>query len=660
MRRTTSRDAKRYDAKRDRRGALPVVEGLEERWALSQAGGALPVAAAANPSGGVFSHEFRQFNYRTPSGARVKLQMVGRGSLEGTTVDQGGALHLLFSKTNAYTKIMSTVHGGNGRAPLASIHHRDLFLHGATQSLSGIGGSVIKTINLPSFDLIAGGVINVTEGINTLALNSAAPDTQILIRELPPSVTAGASSTPSTGSGSSIQVISDVFLVQSLAGINGEFVSAGNIVQENIPGNPGPPPAPPGVILKINHIRGNINPVPNLLTDARIYGYNETTGQVVRFSLDLTKAGQFQGTGTVDASFAPLTVQPPGGTQPVGLSVGRDGDRQVLLVSLGTTITAYDATFGTNLGSFTRPAGFDALGSTDTISVMGNITTNELQMVDIPASLASGVATLPPDNPTNYTPPGGFGLVGGLTGLPGSNRVYATAAAVFNSFEPTVTQLGLLTVGTSMAAPKPDGGLRLIRGFTTDAQKAFQRGGGYTAVTPSNNPDLIGVPVGSVDSNLAINRPTPSASNPAQFDNTIALVGPESLRTKGAIVLKTSDKITDLSEAFRPDLNGSPADGVGPVLVDVQGNVQSLRGLTANGLVLNNTGYLNLIRLGKISNSTILASPIGHVKTPENHRVNVSLISSADRDFGTRGGVTLVPGLLPVGPLSLTNDRPAP
>ena len=78
--------------------------------------------------------------------------------------------------------------------------------------------------------------------------------------------------------------------------------------------------------------------------------------------------------------------------------------------------------------------------------------------------------------------------------------------------------------------------------------------------------------------------------------------------------------------------------------------------------MLNNTGYLNLIRIGQISNSTILAQPIGHINTPLSQRSNdVLLISTNNRDFGTRGGVNkLVAGLYQIGPLSLTNDSPNP
>ena len=171
-----------------------------------------------------------------------------------------------------------------------------------------------------------------------------------------------------------------------------------------------------------------------------------------------------------------------------------------------------------------------------------------------------------------------------------------------------------------------------------------------------------GVSEGSVDSSLALNT-IGTTSTPGQYTNTVSLLGPVSLDQRGTITFpNTTDPITDLSESFRPELNGSAAAGTGPALIDVQGNIQSLRGLTATGLVLNDTGYLNLIKTGQISNSTILAQPIGHVKTPLSKRSNdVLLISTNNRDFGKRGGgITLVSNLYQIGPLSLTNDSPNP
>ncbi len=687
-----------------KRRTRPRVEGLEQRWVPSQAAGGMAIAPASSPLTGEFFHNYQQFNYTTPQGTHVELKFVGRGSFQGTSVDSSGALHLLFSKTNSYTKITSNVHGGTGQADLASIYSADLYNNYAVTSLSGIGGTVLAGISLPNFNLIPGGIINLTAGIDNLNLNSAGPNSQIEMRYLPQSTsssstssssssTTNTSSSSTTGSASSTTqgtsstissgtsqnnnssiIVTGAFTVQSLAGISGEFITAGNIVNVTTNGTPPPPPAPPGVVLKINHINGNITTPPNLLTDKLIFGYDAATGQVVRFNITPTidaAAGNVdmaRQTGTIDPTWTPIQVQAPGATSPVAISVGRDGPRLVLLVSTGSKIYTFDATYGTPIGSFTAPAGFTVttMGSTDTLTVLGDTATNKLEMIDIPRSLAAGTAE-PPVNPSpfpqpfSYTPPAGFTLVGGLTGLVGSNQVYPTIAATFNSFQPSTTELGLLTASTSNTIPNAAGGLTLVRSFGTVSEQAIKVGSNYIPVNPSSNPGYIGVSEGSVDSSLAINTLGASTTTPTTYSNHVTLLGPSSLTNRGTITLKTTDPITDLSESFRADLTGSTANGPGPVVVDVQGTLQSLRGLSANGLVLNNTGYLNLIRTGTISNSTILAQPIGHILTPQSKRSNVLLISTNNRDFGHRGGVNyLAAGLYQVGPLALTNDRPAP
>src|SRR5271166_826827 len=171
------------------RRARPMLEGLEDRWVPSQAAGAIPIVPDSSPPTGVFLHNFQQFNYTNPDGTHVEIKIVGRGSLKGTTVDSSGALHLLFSKTNEYTRILSDVHGGTGQANLASIYSADLFNNHAVTSLSGIGASVLSTISLPKFNLIAGGTINVESGIAFLNLNSVGPDTQMQLRVLPSGMT---------------------------------------------------------------------------------------------------------------------------------------------------------------------------------------------------------------------------------------------------------------------------------------------------------------------------------------------------------------------------------------------------------------------------------------------------------------------------------------
>ncbi len=148
--------------------------------------------------------------------------------------------------------------------------------------------------------------------------------------------------------------------MQSLAGINGEFVSAGNIVNVTTPGTPGPPPAPPGIVLKINHINGNITSAPDLLSDNKIFGLDATTGKVLRFNLAPTtnattgQPNMAKQTGTLDPSFQ--LQQPAAWSTPVAISVGRDvgpetdlatntyptTNELVLLVSTGHEIYVYN------------------------------------------------------------------------------------------------------------------------------------------------------------------------------------------------------------------------------------------------------------------------------------------------------------------------------
>src|SRR5690606_32989103 len=150
---------------------------------------------------------------------------------------------------------------------------------------------------------------------------------------------------------------------------------------------PGPPPAPPGVVVAIDQINGAV-PAPDLLNDVRIFGYDPTTGRVLRFTLDLRS-----NTGVVDSSFAPIAV--PGTPDQVGVALGRDNERLVLLVDTGTNVSVYDATYGTSLGSFSIPAGFTDIGSTDAVTVISSTAANQLQMVDVAASLAAGTAVAP-------------------------------------------------------------------------------------------------------------------------------------------------------------------------------------------------------------------------------------------------------------------------
>ena len=663
----------------------PAVEGLEDRKLLSRA----PAVSATVPvaSGGVFSQDFRVFSYTTPTGGQATIQVVGLGNLEGTTAP-AGVLNLVYGATNAYTKITGEVKGGGGHAPLESIQNSQLINAGASNSLSGVGGNVVESFLLSPFDLVAGGRINLTPGVNALVLDSIGADTQINLRALPPAPSTQVtlptsnllvSSTPtSTGSTSSVTVfrafstttsssstsnttlealqsttITNPYSVsttyvsngngsQTLTGVTGEFKSAGNIV-ETLPSSQPiqtVPPAPPGVILKVNRITGDTNgpngkpksPV-NLLTDVKIFGYDPAVGEVIRFDLNLKTS-----TGVVDTTFAPISV--PGDPAVAGLDLAWNGKQRDILVSSGTTVFAYNATTGAFVGQFTDVNSFigslpiNSIGATDTLTVLGSYQTNQLYAINLPASLQSGVAQPAPGNPQPFIPPPQFTLLGGLTSSPGNNSVFATIAAHLDSTQPDMTQGGILDVDTASVTTVKGQGSVFSNQLFALASTAVKEQGAFVnipAVQPATGPP--GQALGSIDQTLAL---VTSASG-----------GTNTLTTEtGKITLIYPNPLAGLGESFRPDV-------VGSALIDIQGTLQSLRGGEATGMVLNDTGNLNLVKFNSVTDSTIVGQPVSHLQIAKRSHL---IVLTPSRKVGDRNGVTIDKSLNRIGPLSQPND----
>ena len=526
----------------------PVAEGLEHRQLMSH--GSLGHSSAADSSSsGVFSHANRNFTYTTPTGGTAVIQIVGRGNLTGTTVDSSGALDLVYNETNAYTKITGSVHGGDGVAPLASIVSGQLVAAGAQNSLSGVGGTVVESVLMGDFNLIAGGSINLTPGVNSVVLDSVGPNTDIDLRAPPPApvttttttsstpvtltnvssvgasstlsvqafvvtafgtnpttstssdttLHAGQSATVTTPYGTTLTYISNKALGQTLSTIAGTFTSAGNIV-EPLPASQPPqtvPPAPPGVIFKVNHIDGHATSAVNLLTDSKIFGYDPTTGDVVRFDLNLKND-----TATVDPTFTPISV--PGDPPTTGLNLGWNGNQRDLLVSSGTTVYAYNATTGAAVGSFTTSVPINSIASTDVLTVLGSYATNQLQMIDLAASLASGTAQPAPGDPQPFTPSPQFTLLGGLASAPGTHTIEATIAAHLDSTQPDQTQLGVQSVDTLNVETIPPQGTVLKYQFSSVGHTAIQQKGAYVNVQPDPlDTTQPGPALGSIDQSLA-------------------------------------------------------------------------------------------------------------------------------------------------------------
>ena len=168
---------------RSKRRSRPTMEGLEGRRLLS-------TIHRRNPNLPTTEFTPAEVRYTTPQGSAVDIKISGpgaQGSLKGTTVDSGGNLNLVFSGTSVFTTIVATVQGGTGQANLASIHEADVPL----DSLSGLGGDLVGRVLLPSFNLIPGGQVNLTSGVQVFNINSAAANSQVHLRDTPLNTTLG-------------------------------------------------------------------------------------------------------------------------------------------------------------------------------------------------------------------------------------------------------------------------------------------------------------------------------------------------------------------------------------------------------------------------------------------------------------------------------------
>lgn len=601
------------------RRVRPNIEGLEGRQLLS--GG---VRHRVQPLP-VFSHLNRQINYATPQGTQVVVILHGFGSLAGSTVAPNGALNLVISGTNAETAIESRTSGGSGRAPLQSV----LYPSVAPQDLSGIGGTTLDVLNLQNFDLLPGGLINLTAGIHKIELNSVAGNTQVNLRELPDSFNGTGAFQTATSNGQTLQFLSQVDSdgnftgSQTLVGISGQFVPGTNLpvtkATENGPqGLIGTPLSPPGLVAVVNRVHGA--PQSGGLPHAQIFGYDSVQNALIRF--DVTTGDPLQ---TIPV--------PAGGGQPIaGAALARNNGALVVLVGTGSTIQAFDAVSGAPVGQFTTSnlgsigmTSIDEIGSSGAQTVIGDAQDGPdgtLLAIDVTASLASG-NTVAVGSP--YQPQRQFELGGGLAGIDGSQTLFAAGAAHFDSFQPDTTQLGVLALSAT------GGNLNEI------SRNPIKSHGNYINTGPFGT--IQGLPIlglGSVDQNLAL------VTGIANGQNVVNLYT-QSLALAGTVHLTDPNLLTGVSESFRPGL-------VGAAVFDVQGNIQSFNGQNAQGLVLNDLGNLNLVKVRRMANSTIQGFPFSHAAITK--RTNVTIVTPS-RTADDRNGVTVVPGLLPTGPLFL-------
>jgi hypothetical protein len=498
-------------------------------------------------------------------------------------------------------------------------------------NFSGVGSTVLNVVNLKNFDLVDGGQINLTGGVHQLYLNAVGANTQIHLRELPAQLLTGATPSSTTDNGVNLAFVIDLAGAATLNGTSGtttipNFASFANTNPSSATSgkNPGPPPAPPGVVVSLGSVHGRPR-VPSTLQDPEVFGYDPVANALIRF--DTTTGAQLQ-TIPLAGLVTPSTM--------AGVALGRAADQQVALVGSGSTVYAFSALSGTLVGSFSTAnlPGFtsiDGIGSTDNRTVLMDSSAGPAgmaQVIGLTASLTTGRA-VPIGDP--FAPQNEFTFAGGLTGVAGQNTVYATGSAFFNTQTPNLTQAGIMTINVARSGK-----------LSESSRTAIKSGGSFINTGSLTTPPVFPFQgIGSIDQNLALLTGLSNGRNIVTLYNT-------ALNTKNAIFLNDPNQLTDLSESFRPDL-------VDSALLDIQGNLQSLRATSAEGLVMNVEGYANLVKIQRTSDSTFIALPFAHAQMP--HRSNVTILSSP-RSVDGRNGVTIENNLQPVGPLSLPTPGP--
>jgi hypothetical protein len=286
----------------------------------------------------------------------------------------------------------------------------------------------------------------------------------------------------------------------------------------------------------------------------------------------------------------------------------------------------------TNLSGFTA---VDGIGSTDNRTVLMDSTAGPggmAQPINVTTSLATGEAVAVG---SAFAPQNEFTFAGGLTGIAGQSTLYATGSAFFNTQTPNLQSAGVMAIGISSTGKLSETARKAI----TNSSGGFINDGsiGTTPVFPFGG-------LGSIDQNLAL------LTGVSNGQNTVTLYDPTTQTKQGTTTLVDANYLADLSESFRPNL-------VDSALIDIQGNLQSLRAMRAQGLVLNVQGYANLVKILHNSDSTIVALPFAHAQMPESNRSNVTIYSSK-RSVGHRNGVEFDNLTQPVGPLSLPTPGP--
>ena len=591
--------------RRSDRRRRPTLEGLESRELLD-AKTTFPDGTPINdkdlrrltvqlanryPDGTRIPASDRRIAYRTPEGRAAVVTLFGQGSLRGTTT-QGGVLDLVYDLTNVSTRIVGRVQG-HGDAPLAGVRDAD----SAPGSPSSVGVNPINAVVLPDYSLLDGGFVNLNGGVLELDLRTVGAGAELHLTEgqQPPT-------TAATGN----------VIVTGGAAIGG--ITAPTTVATPSNTNTGPT----GIDVMIDRFEGGPgSSIP--IGGPQVFAVDPNADLLIRFDT-LTGAPT-------------LSIPLPGlaGAEPaVGLA--DVGGMQVVLVGDGQTVRAFDAVTGGSVGGFSAAnlagvglASVDGIGSTSDRTILvdaGGVAVP----IDVLASLAGGQAV--PTGPA-FVPTRQLSLAGDATGLPGSDTLYASAVAHFDTFQPDNFQVGVETLALS---PKRGG-------LSETARTALNASAGYVPAGPLGTPSADpAAGLGGIENSLA------RLNGVVNGRNLISLVDPSTLNTVGIRTLDYPTPLSGLSESFYPTTRGSS-------LIEIQGNLRRYIGTTAQGLILNARSAVNLVAIDEAINSTIIGRPLNHVAIPS--RTNVALLSTPRDTTGLEfdSPIVVLPNLPPVGPV---------
>ena len=591
--------------------------------------------------------ERRKF-FSFPDGTRASLTLYGAGTLKGTSINSDGTLDLIFDGTTSGTRVIGKVlpsrRGASGRVPLAKLKDADV----ASVSASGTGSNQIGIVNLADFDLVAGGVVNLSAGVQILQLGVVGPDTLMTIRSLPvPQGTTlpvdnvsfptaqfviapgggtelagtGGLAVPGAISGSTANAGGGGFITQ--IGANGEL--------ELIPvQGTGDQILVPGATLLFDSIEGNPNDDP--LAPPQIFGFDPTTTKLLRF--DTNSGNVLQ---EINVGIAPTM------NDDVGLGLARVDGRQLVLLGIDSTVYAYDVISGAPVGSFITTS-LTAIGATpitgiahtDSRTILTSNFTQTAQSINVQESLATGSAVAVGNA---YTPSREFTLSGGATGAAGLSNAFLTGSGFFDTFTPNQQQFGVVSVRPS------DGSL------SETGRTAVSNPSSLVTQVPPDNPPFAFGSVGLFPALVTSVEPATPATDttpalPAR--NVVTTYDVTGYSRSDSFNLNWANRLTGLSESVNPELEGD-------AVINMVGIMTRIHARKARGMVLNGIGYLNTIEIPIVTDSTIIGLPVGHVVIDS--RDNVTIISSDTRPVGEQGGVTIVPGLKPQGPF-LPPDLP--